>query len=270
MDAADDHLAALGSAIRGRGRLVVGFSGGVDSAVLAASAQRVIGGRAVAVTVASESLARVELEEAATTAGGIGIRHRIVTTSDLANPLYVANPANRCYYCRQDMSRALLQEAASLGIKHVAMGVNASDLGEWRPGIQASREAGIWMPFLELGVDKAGVRALARALGLRVADKPSMACLSSRIPHGETITAGKLARVERAEEAVRALGFVQIRVRSHGDVASVEVERSELPRAVAAGGEIRRALVDAGFRHVTLDAAGYRPGSLSGPLRVRA
>ncbi|HVL87922.1 MAG TPA: ATP-dependent sacrificial sulfur transferase LarE [Candidatus Thermoplasmatota archaeon] len=267
--AVQDRLSELLSLFEGQGRVVVGYSGGVDSALLAAAATRTLGREnAVAVTVDSESLPRSELATACESARAMGLWHEVVRTSELANPRYAENPVNRCYFCREEMSRVLLDAAGRWQATRVAVGVNASDLREWRPGIAASRAAGLWMPLLDLGLGKDDVRALARAMELPVADKPSMACLSSRIPFGETITVEKLARVERAEAALRARGFAQVRVRSHGDVARVEVEPHELARARRAGAEIERDLRAAGFAFVTLDAKGYRSGSLSEALVV--
>ncbi|MGQ0535943.1 MAG: ATP-dependent sacrificial sulfur transferase LarE [Methanobacteriota archaeon] len=252
-------LARLLSAMKEKGSLAVGFSGGVDSAVLAAAAARALGDRAVAVTVDSESLPRAELRAAVELARAIGIRHEVVRSHEMLRAEYVANPTDRCYFCRQEMSAEVAVVARGLGCSAVAMGVNVSDLSEHRPGHRAMREAGIWFPLLELGLDKPQVRALAHELGLQVAEKPSMACLSSRIPHGEPITVAKLARIERAEAALHALGFRQVRVRSLGETARIEVGLDEVPRLSAESARVTSLVQAAGFASVEIDERGYRP-----------
>jgi uncharacterized protein len=254
-------LDALQAAFRARGGVVVGFSGGVDSALLAKVAHDALGDRALSVVVDSPTLARAELEGALAFARALGLRCEVAEAREMDNPLYVANPGNRCYFCRGEMSSVLRRVAAREGLGTVAMGVHVGDLGEERPGHAAMREAGVWWPLVEVGAAKEDVRAMARQLGLSVAEKPSMACLSSRIAHGEPITLAKLRRVELAEAWLAARGFRQVRVRAHGDSARVEVPPADLAalRAVAAPAE--EALRALGFRAVAIDPRGYRPGA---------
>ena len=252
-------------AMRARSRILVAFSGGVDSGLVARVAHDALGDDALAVLADAESLARWELAEAVSEAAEIGIRIETVRVSELANAQYVANPTNRCYFCRQELGAALKTLAAELGFHAIADGVNVSDLGDHRPGIQAMNEAGFWHPLVEFGFTKSDVRGLARELDLSFFDKPSNACLSSRIAYGEVITVEKLQRVEAAEGAIRALGFRVVRVRAHDGVARIEVPSADIPRIVAPeiAEKVARALRDAGFRHVTIDLLGYRSGSMN-------
>ena len=253
------------TAMRARGRVLVAFSGGVDSGLVARVAHDALGDNALAVLADAESLARWELAEAVSEATEIGIRLETVRVSELANAEYVANPTNRCYFCRQELGAALKPLAAELGFHAIADGVNVSDLGDHRPGIQAMNEAGFWHPLVEFGFTKSDVRGLARELDLSFFDKPSNACLSSRIAYGEVITVEKLQRVEAAEGAIRALGFRIVRVRAHDGVARIEVPRADIPRIVAPeiAEKVARALRDAGFLYVTIDLLGYRSGSMN-------
>src|SRR3989454_2559659 len=264
-DAHDRMAAAMGA----RGRVLVAFSGGVDSGLVARVAHDALGDDALAVLADGESLARWELAEAVSEAREIGIRLETVRVSELANDRYVANPTNRCYFCRQELGAALKPLAAELGFHAIADGVNVSDLGDHRPGIQAMNEAGFWHPLVEFGFTKADVRALARELHLSFFHKPSNACLSSRIAYGEVITMEKLQRVEAAEGAIRALGFRVVRVRAHDGIARIEVPREDLPRMseTTMAERVVEAVRKAGFVYVTVDLRGYRSGSMNEDLR---
>ena len=261
----DETYRVMREAMRNRGRVLVAYSGGVDSGLVARVAHDALGMSALAVIADAESLSRRELEEAMQEADEIGIDLRVIRVSELANDEYVANPSNRCYFCRKELGAALRPLAADLGIRTIADGVNVSDLGDHRPGIQAMNEEGFWHPLVEFGLTKPDVRALSKHLGLSFHDKPSNACLSSRIAYGEVITLEKLNRVESAEEALRALGFRVVRVRSHEGIARIEVPREDLPRIVepAMAEKVARAVRDAGFVYVTIDLLGYRSGSMN-------
>ena len=261
----DETYRVMREAMRNRGRVLVAYSGGVDSGLVARVAHDALGMSALAVIADAESLSRRELEEAMQEADEIGIDLRVIRVSELANDEYVANPSNRCYFCRKELGAALRPLAADLGIRTIADGVNVSDLGDHRPGIQAMNEEGFWHPLVEFGLTKPDVRALSKHLGLSFHDKPSNACLSSRIAYGEVITLEKLNRVESAEEALRALGFRVVRVRAHEGIARIEVPREDLPRIVepAMAEKVTRAVRDAGFVYVTIDLLGYRSGSMN-------
>ena len=249
---------AMARGMQSRGRLLVAFSGGVDSGLVAKVAHDALGDGAVAVITDAESLPRRELEEARAFAAEIGIPLRIVQVSELADSDYAANPSNRCYFCRTGLAIELRKIARAEGFAAVADGVNLSDLGDDRPGIQAMDEAGVWHPLVEFGLAKADVRALAKALGLSFFDKPSNACLSSRIPHGTPITVELLRRVEAAEGYLRVRGFRQVRVRHHGPTARIEVLPDEISRLRAIHGEVADVLRALGYRETVIDPNGYR------------
>jgi len=266
LDAARGDLAA-------RDGVLVAFSGGVDSSVVAALAHDALGEDAVACTARSETLPEAELEDARRVADEIGIRHDEVTFSELDDPAFVENGEDRCYHCRTMRLGRMFDRARELGIGTVCDGTNASDPGEGhRPGLQAVEELDVHSPLLEHGFTKAEVRAAADRYGLSVADKPSMACLSSRIPTGVEVTDERLGRIERAEALLRSWGFEQFRVRDHDGLARIEVGADELdvaldPEFAAAA---REHLDDLGFDHVTLDLHGYRTGSVSPEADERA
>jgi uncharacterized protein len=258
--------ARLAELFRAKGSVIVAFSGGVDSAVLAKIGADALGERSLAAIVDGESYAREEREAAVAFARELGLPYEVRYHSELADESYATNPVDRCYFCRQGLSDVLLSMATERGFMAVAVGTNLDDTRDYRPGDAALRERGAWQPYLELGMTKADVRALARRLGLSVADKPSMACLSSRIPTGERITIEKLTRVGRAESWLRARGFRQVRVRSAGDAARVEVLPEEIARLREIAPEMTAALVEVGYRAVEIDARGYRSGLPRLPL----
>jgi len=257
MDLAARRPAML-RAFRAKGRVLVAYSGGVDSGLVAKVAWDALGADALAVIADSESLSRWELSDAKAEAAEIGIPLRVVPVSELASAEYAANPVNRCYFCRSELAAVLSGIAASEGFATIADGIHASDLGEVRPGIPAMDEAGFWHPLLEFGLGKADVRAIAKAVGLSFWDKPSNACLSSRIPHGTVITIDLLRQVEAAEEVLRSRGFRQVRVRHQGETARIEVPPEEIPRLKAIHEDVQEALVGLGFRDAVVDPEGYR------------
>lgn len=265
---AEERERALDAALRDLGSVVVAMSGGVDSTYLAVRADVVLGARALAVTADSASLAAGERAMAAEVAARFALRHRFVATGEVADPLYARNDALRCYHCKAELFRHLLPLAAEEGLAHVAYGLIVDDLGDFRPGHRAAREAGVRAPLADAGFTKDDVRDRARALGLPTADRPASPCLSSRLPYGTPVTVEALARVERAEEAVRRLGFREFRVRHLGAVGRVEVAPAELPRlreaAVAAA--VRAGVLAAGFEDAALDPEGYRRGRLNEAL----
>ncbi len=251
---------------------LIAYSGGIDSTLVAKIAYDVLGDRALAVTAVSPSLLPEELEDAKIQAATIGIPHRIVQTHEMDNPNYTSNPVNRCYFCKSELHDTLKPLAMQLGYPYVVDGVNADDLQDYRPGIQAAKERGARSPLAEVGVSKAEVRQLSQQLGLPWWDKPAQPCLSSRFPYGEEITIAKLQRVGRAEIYLRKLGWENLRVRSEGDTARIEllpanikdfILTTDLQSLVAAFQEL-------GFIYVTLDLEGYRSGKLNQGLALQS
>lgn len=262
--------ARLLEAFRAKGRVLVAFSGGVDSAVLAKLGADALGSDSLAVIVDSESYAREEKEAAEGFARAMGIPFETVWHSELADANYVANPVNRCYFCRKSLSEVLGDIARARGFTAIVAGTNADDGKDHRPGDQALREEGVWQPFVEMGMGKEDVRALARHMQLPVWDKPSMACLSSRIPYGEPVTFEKLTRIGRAEALLRARGFRQVRVRTFdADRARIEVLPDEIARLQAVLHEVEPAFRLLGYASVEVDPKGYRTGAMNEALGLR-
>ncbi|ALF53119.1 hypothetical protein ACX27_10125 [Nostoc piscinale CENA21] len=253
-------------------RALIAYSGGVDSTLVAKIAYDILGDRALAVTAVSPSLLPEELEDAKIQAATIGISHQIVPTNEMENPNYTSNPVNRCYFCKSELHDTLKPLAVELGYPYVVDGVNADDLHDYRPGIQAAKERGARSPLAEIGVSKLEVRQLSQQLGLPWWDKPAQPCLSSRFPYGEEITVAKLQRVGRAEIYLRKLGWDNLRVRSEGDTARIELAPEKIKDFVLAVDlpAVVGAFQEFGFIYVTLDLEGYRSGKLNQILRVNS
>jgi pyridinium-3,5-biscarboxylic acid mononucleotide sulfurtransferase len=257
-----EKLQRLRELIRSFGSALIAYSGGVDSALVMTIAHQELGQRALACIGVSPSYPAREMRDAVTLAEQLGVPYRLIETREHLDANYAANPSNRCYFCKSELHDRLKHLAAAEGWAVVLDGNNASDIGDDRPGMAAARERGVRSPLLELGITKTDVRAIARQLNLPVWDKPAMPCLSSRVPHGVAITPQLLRQIEAAEDALIALGFAQMRVRHHGDIARIELPPDQLPRAIQLRQQIVQAITAAGYRHVTLDLAGFRSGSL--------
>jgi pyridinium-3,5-biscarboxylic acid mononucleotide sulfurtransferase len=260
-----DKLVRLRGNLQAMGRVLVAFSGGVDSSFLLRVAADELEGDAVALTTHSPTGPEDDRVSAARLAKDLGVRHIVIEHDELRIPGYAANPIHRCYLCKQGLYEICWQEAAKCGIKHVTDGVNADDLNDYRPGLEAARERSVRHPLAEVGLTKAEIRQLSHEMGLATWDRPASPCLSSRFPYGTPITPEGLRMVGEAERVLRNIGFRECRVRFHDPIARVEVPAEELPRLLA--GEVRasvlRELKTIGFRYVTVDLEGYRTGSLN-------
>lgn len=253
------------------GSVMVAFSGGADSAYLAWMAHRTLGERALAITALSPSFSAFDRQQAETFVREENLQHEFVETHEFENPLYVVNQADRCYHCKTELFGVLEKLRAARGFGAVTYGVNADDMKDFRPGHRAASEFGVVAPLLDVGLTKAEIRELSRRAGLPMWDRPASACLSSRVPYGMPVTVENLSRIERAENVLRDYGFRQIRVRSHGELARIEIAVEELPRALQGdmAEEIAERIRETGFMHVTLDPEGYRQGSLNAALKKK-
>jgi uncharacterized protein len=260
-----ESLASLGS-------LLVAYSGGTDSAYLAYAAHLALGERMLAVIADSPSLPRKELADAVAFAERHGIPVQVLRTHELEKPEYARNDAQRCFHCKSELFTQMEEARQRLGFERLAYGMNLDDRGEFRPGQKAAELHGALAPLVGAGLSKQEIRELARSAGLSLADKPASACLSSRVEYGRAVTSENLAQVEQAEEALHALGFMQVRVRHHGDLARIEIAREDLARALTISmlDVMTDALHRAGFIYVTLDTQGYRSGSMNDVLPVAA
>ncbi len=271
--AAPEHqLEQLVTLLGDAGSVLVCYSGGIDSAVVLAAAHRALGARAVALTAVSPSLADAEHADARRIAAEIGAEHRLVRSNELARPGYAQNGPDRCFHCKSELYEIAEQKRREWQLEAVVNGTNLDDLGDYRPGLEAARLAGVRSPFVELGLRKADVRAVGRLLGLSDWNKPAAACLSSRIPYGTSVTPERLSQVGGFEADLRALGFRQNRVRYHDQIARIELGLEDLPRMLDP--TTRASVLEAGKKHgftyVTLDLAGYRTGSHNEVLSGRS
>ncbi|HDM36066.1 MAG TPA: ATP-dependent sacrificial sulfur transferase LarE [Candidatus Syntrophoarchaeum butanivorans] len=261
-----DKLERLKELIRSKKQLIVSFSGGVDSTLLLKVSYDLLGDHVLGVIVKSEVFPRAALESAVDFVRKEGIRYEVSELTLLDDPLFSSNPKKRCYHCKKHHIRLIKSIAGQYGVDTIADGLNLSDLGEYRPGLLASDEEGVWHPFVEAGIRKEDIRDIARDIGLDLWDKPSDSCLATRIPYGERITEENLRMVERGESALKKMGFRHIRLRLHRDIGRIEVTGEDFERVLEYRGEITSRLKEIGIKYITLDLEGYRSGSMDGVL----
>ncbi|MDM7998417.1 MAG: ATP-dependent sacrificial sulfur transferase LarE [Dehalococcoidia bacterium] len=265
MTSAEEKLSKMKEWLSGLDGVLVAFSGGADSTLLLKVCCDVLGDRVLAVTADSPVHPQGETDGAVRLAELLGVRHLVVKTAELRNPRFVANPPDRCYHCKKELFRRLKEIAAEKGISAVVEGSNVDDLRDYRPGARAAEESGVQRPLQEAGLTKAEIRSISRDLGLPTWDKPSLACLASRIPYGTPITTDVLASIDAAEAFIRGLGVSRVRVRHHGQIARIEVDPKDIETLTSETNRQRviNHLKGLGFVHVAVDLAGYRPGSLN-------
>jgi uncharacterized protein len=264
-DLAHQKLAKLEDLLRDMGEVIVAYSGGVDSSFLLWAAHKALGERALAVTGRSGSVASGQIEEAQQLAKDLGARHMVLDTEELDNPLYAQNPTNRCYHCKTELFTKLEAFAAHEGMRWIVEGSNLDDMRDYRPGMQAVVEHGVRSPLKEVELTKAEIRALSKEAGLPTWDKPAMPCLASRIPYGMLVSLEKLSMIDRAEAYLRHLGFRDLRVRHHDQIARIELPPSDFPKLLEGNmaAQIANTFKEYGFKFVTLDLQGFRSGSLN-------
>jgi uncharacterized protein len=268
MQSTHPQLGALRALLTEMRSVVVAFSGGIDSALVLKVATDVLGDRAVGLTAVGPALAERERDDARRIAETLGARHLFVDSREIDDPNYRENPQNRCYFCKSELYRITEAKRIELGFDFTVNGTNKDDLGDYRPGLTAADEAKVRSPLVEVGIDKDGVRALAKTLEMAIWDKPAAACLASRIPYGTAVTPERLAQIGGLEAALKDLGLRQVRVRYHGELARIEVGAHELEAALALRQAITRAGRAHGFVFVTLDLEGYRTGSFNALLPI--
>jgi pyridinium-3,5-biscarboxylic acid mononucleotide sulfurtransferase len=261
----------LFASLRKLDSVLVALSGGADSAYLAWAADRVLGPQAVSITALSASFSRYDREQVENFISASGIRHEFIATNEFANPQYLANNADRCYHCKDELFEQMDRLARSRGVETIVYGINADDTRDFRPGHRAAHEHHVLAPLLDAQLNKEEIRFLSREAGLATWDRPASACLSSRVPYGTSVTAELMDKIDRAESALRALEFRQFRVRAHGELARIELAQDELPHGLepAVTARIVEGVKQAGFAIVTLDLEGYRQGSLNSLLKSR-
>jgi uncharacterized protein len=269
--AALEKQRTLLSSLRTLDSLLIAFSGGADSAYLAWASHSALGERALSITALSASFSQHDRQQAAEFVRAAGVRHEFIETHEFENPEYIANGADRCYHCKDELFDRMESLAQERGFSAIAYGINADDTHDFRPGNRAAHEHRILAPLLDAAFSKVEIRMLSRRAGLPTWDRPASACLSSRIPYGISVTPALLSQVEHAEAALRELGFRQFRVRAHGELARIELAPDELPRGLQSdmAEKIARGVKDAGFAFVTIDLEGYRQGSLNSLLKPK-